>query len=199
MRPTATNADLPTTHDICVFIHNAFIDYLKQLKKDIQVCHSLVFLILFSLIDSLPPRGEYLPPWIFGPLTKRRRHFLGSQHIGFKWTSSRQKLGTSSLALSHSMGSLALTVGTTLVDISWVFVSGWASFLHQPRYISKSYYQLANSCFSSSVSQLTIPATTTLRATLSNAYSLPATSTHLILSNITYPASHMSSTSQLST
>lgn len=141
MRPAATNANLPTTHDICVFIHNVFISCLKQLKKDIQVCRPPLFLIPFSLIISLPPLGGYPPPWIFGPLTKQRWHFLDSQHIGFKWTPSR-KIGTSSLMLLCSMRSLVLTVGTILVGILWVFVSEWASFLHPLRYASKPFHSL---------------------------------------------------------
>ncbi|KIK76896.1 hypothetical protein PAXRUDRAFT_118093, partial [Paxillus rubicundulus Ve08.2h10] len=36
MRPGATNTDLPSTHDIATFIHNSFVDFIKQLKIDIQ-------------------------------------------------------------------------------------------------------------------------------------------------------------------
>ncbi|KIK73366.1 hypothetical protein PAXRUDRAFT_107698, partial [Paxillus rubicundulus Ve08.2h10] len=36
MKPTATKADLPSSHDVSVFIHNTFIDFLQQLKTDIQ-------------------------------------------------------------------------------------------------------------------------------------------------------------------
>ncbi|KAF8442871.1 hypothetical protein L210DRAFT_3397292 [Boletus edulis BED1] len=37
MRPNATKADIPSTHDISVYVHNEFIDFIKQLKVEIQV------------------------------------------------------------------------------------------------------------------------------------------------------------------
>ncbi|KAG2754231.1 hypothetical protein P692DRAFT_20721124 [Suillus brevipes Sb2] len=39
MRPSATKADIPSTHDITVFIHNSFLDFFKQIKSEIQVSH----------------------------------------------------------------------------------------------------------------------------------------------------------------
>lgn len=44
MRPNATKADLPSTHDIRTFIHNEFHGFMKQLKADVQVC---LFLLVF--------------------------------------------------------------------------------------------------------------------------------------------------------
>ncbi|KIM63723.1 hypothetical protein SCLCIDRAFT_99252, partial [Scleroderma citrinum Foug A] len=37
MRPSATQFDLPMTHNICMYIHNAFVDLLKDLKDNIQL------------------------------------------------------------------------------------------------------------------------------------------------------------------
>jgi hypothetical protein len=37
MRPKTTKNDLPSTHDVSVYIHNRFIDQLKLLKKEISV------------------------------------------------------------------------------------------------------------------------------------------------------------------
>lgn len=37
MRPKTTKKDLPSTHDLSVYIHNRFVDQLKLLKKDIAV------------------------------------------------------------------------------------------------------------------------------------------------------------------
>lgn len=37
MRPKATNADLPTTHDVTVYVHNQFVNWLKELKEQITV------------------------------------------------------------------------------------------------------------------------------------------------------------------
>ncbi|KIM57557.1 hypothetical protein SCLCIDRAFT_71914, partial [Scleroderma citrinum Foug A] len=36
MRPSATKADLPSSHDISTHIHNAFTDFLQQLKTDLK-------------------------------------------------------------------------------------------------------------------------------------------------------------------
>ncbi|KAH7903214.1 hypothetical protein BJ138DRAFT_978473, partial [Hygrophoropsis aurantiaca] len=32
MRPTATQADLPSSHDVTSHIHNSFIDHINELK-----------------------------------------------------------------------------------------------------------------------------------------------------------------------
>ncbi|KAH9920793.1 uncharacterized protein B0H18DRAFT_863555, partial [Fomitopsis serialis] len=32
MRPQTVNLDLPTTHDIKIFIHNAFVKHIEQLR-----------------------------------------------------------------------------------------------------------------------------------------------------------------------
>lgn len=37
MRPNATKADIPSSHDISTFVHNEFVDFIKQLKEEIQV------------------------------------------------------------------------------------------------------------------------------------------------------------------
>ncbi|KIK77282.1 hypothetical protein PAXRUDRAFT_167374 [Paxillus rubicundulus Ve08.2h10] len=36
MRPGDTNTDLPCTHDIMTFLHNSIVNFIKQLKIDIQ-------------------------------------------------------------------------------------------------------------------------------------------------------------------
>ncbi|KIK78605.1 hypothetical protein PAXRUDRAFT_163528 [Paxillus rubicundulus Ve08.2h10] len=36
MQPTATQADLPSTHDISMYIHNTFIDFFKEFKVKMQ-------------------------------------------------------------------------------------------------------------------------------------------------------------------
>ncbi|KAF8057817.1 hypothetical protein FPV67DRAFT_1429746, partial [Lyophyllum atratum] len=41
MRPTATKADLPSSHDVRNHIHNSFVERLNQLKKDIEVSQNL--------------------------------------------------------------------------------------------------------------------------------------------------------------
>ncbi|KAI0054955.1 hypothetical protein BV25DRAFT_1781585, partial [Artomyces pyxidatus] len=41
MRPKSTTADLPSTHDICVHIHNEFVKTLEGFSRDIKVMHTL--------------------------------------------------------------------------------------------------------------------------------------------------------------
>ncbi|KAG1855667.1 hypothetical protein DFJ58DRAFT_639966, partial [Suillus subalutaceus] len=36
MRPSATKTDIPSMHDITVFIHNSFLDFFSQIKSEIQ-------------------------------------------------------------------------------------------------------------------------------------------------------------------
>jgi len=40
MRPKTTQKDLPSRHNIEVYIHNAFVDWLKTLKREILVSKS---------------------------------------------------------------------------------------------------------------------------------------------------------------
>lgn len=53
MRPKSTTADLPSTHDISTYIHNAFIKFLDELKGQIQVSNTsmLSLLTLFMLLN----------------------------------------------------------------------------------------------------------------------------------------------------
>ncbi|KAF8239962.1 hypothetical protein L208DRAFT_1069493, partial [Tricholoma matsutake] len=37
MRPKAKIVDLPSTHNVMKYIHNQFVEWLKDLKKDITV------------------------------------------------------------------------------------------------------------------------------------------------------------------
>ncbi|KAM6491697.1 hypothetical protein JOM56_012859 [Amanita muscaria] len=37
MRPKTKRSELPSTHDVSVYIHNQCVDWLAQLKKDISV------------------------------------------------------------------------------------------------------------------------------------------------------------------
>jgi len=37
MRPSSTRADLPSAHDVTVFIHNQFVGLLNKLKERISV------------------------------------------------------------------------------------------------------------------------------------------------------------------
>lgn len=37
MKPKATRKDLPSSHEVQVYIHNAFVEWLKSLKEEFQV------------------------------------------------------------------------------------------------------------------------------------------------------------------
>jgi hypothetical protein len=39
MRPNTNKADLPTAHDVSLYIHNAFVNHLQEIKEEIQVTH----------------------------------------------------------------------------------------------------------------------------------------------------------------
>ncbi|KAI9567029.1 hypothetical protein HD554DRAFT_2024527, partial [Boletus coccyginus] len=55
VQPNTTKADLPSTHNISTFIHNEFVEFIKHLKAEIQVHHT-IFYFLFSanLYTHLP-------------------------------------------------------------------------------------------------------------------------------------------------
>ncbi|KAF8545727.1 hypothetical protein OG21DRAFT_1428745, partial [Imleria badia] len=71
MQPVATKSDLPTMHDVCMFIHNSFVDFLEWLKADIQV-FLLVYLPVSRshFICSLLPPARFRLQWISGQLTR---------------------------------------------------------------------------------------------------------------------------------
>ena len=56
MRPKTTKADVPTTHDIMSHLHNEFVEWLQQLKADIEVLEpiSLKTGLLILMFHSLP-------------------------------------------------------------------------------------------------------------------------------------------------
>ena len=45
-----TKKDLPSTHDVSVYLHNRFIDQLKLLKKEISVSTMPMILKYYSQI-----------------------------------------------------------------------------------------------------------------------------------------------------
>lgn len=51
MRPKSTKLDLPSTHDVNIYIHNAFAAFFKQLKENLAVSQSNY---LFSPSNRLP-------------------------------------------------------------------------------------------------------------------------------------------------
>jgi hypothetical protein len=42
MRPKAKNKDLPSTHDVAKYIHNQFVEWLTDLKKEISVSSTII-------------------------------------------------------------------------------------------------------------------------------------------------------------
>jgi hypothetical protein len=54
MRPKTANIDLPSTHDISSYIHNAFIKFLNELKGEIQVIYiNTIFPFLLRLLNAV--------------------------------------------------------------------------------------------------------------------------------------------------
>jgi len=49
MRPKAKIVDLPSTHNVMKYIHNQFIGWLKDLKKDITVSNTVIHYISPSI------------------------------------------------------------------------------------------------------------------------------------------------------
>ncbi len=41
MRPTSNKYDIPSSHDVSVYIHNKCIEWLNKLKDDIQVSEKM--------------------------------------------------------------------------------------------------------------------------------------------------------------
>lgn len=73
MRPRATSADLPSTHDVTVYINNEFIAVLTQLKARITVRHFLDLLLFADSANRLA-LARFPAPWMAGQQTIRRHH-----------------------------------------------------------------------------------------------------------------------------
>ena len=56
MRPLTKASDLPSTHETRLYLHNAFVQRLKKLKQDIEVC-----LLFVSLSERLLPPLQNAP------------------------------------------------------------------------------------------------------------------------------------------
>ncbi|KAG6814853.1 hypothetical protein H0H87_007008, partial [Tephrocybe sp. NHM501043] len=96
MRPKATKADLPSTHDVKVHIHNEFVRWLKELKADIMEAPGKISVTLDSWSED-KTRAAYLgttAAWIeplalflngadelFGPITTLRKKGQIVKHI----------------------------------------------------------------------------------------------------------------------
>jgi len=53
MWPSATKADLPSTHDITAFIHNSFVSFLKKIKEETKVMSSVYYSVLLFTKSSI--------------------------------------------------------------------------------------------------------------------------------------------------
>jgi hypothetical protein len=79
MRPHATTSDLPSTHDVTVFIHNEFLTLLdtfkKQLRVSLLVCCLITLAVEADFDEAAPGRvSTTIDGWSV-PTTKRS--FLG--------------------------------------------------------------------------------------------------------------------------
>ena len=57
MRPKTTRKDLPSRHDIEVYIHNEFVDWLKTLKSEILVSKKILFMLFGLTFMQEAPGG----------------------------------------------------------------------------------------------------------------------------------------------
>ena len=127
MRPRATKADIPSTHDITTFIHNAFTNFLKELKAEIKVCFFIFPSGTVSDHFVSPQQLDgYQPRWTLGPLNRQNQASLESLPTGFtsvKW------LGLPSGPFSQEwllfVASQALTLERISCTTSSSYVSGW--------------------------------------------------------------------------
>jgi hypothetical protein len=73
MRPRTTATDLPSTHDVTIFIHNQFISLVKTLKEEILVRFLMHVCRLHSQLTFGSVRlGRSLPQLMAGLLIRRR-------------------------------------------------------------------------------------------------------------------------------
>jgi hypothetical protein len=62
MWPKSTTSDLPSSHDIKVYLHNAFVKHINELKDEITVSNFIVSNLLKILICTCLSRrlqGKY--------------------------------------------------------------------------------------------------------------------------------------------
>jgi hypothetical protein len=78
MRPKTTLKDLPSTHNVSVYIHNSFIDRLKLLKKEISVSTNNINDIQVLLTKTCRRRLEKFQRQVMdGRQTTQRGRSLG--------------------------------------------------------------------------------------------------------------------------
>jgi hypothetical protein len=78
MRPKANKLDVPSSHDVSVYIHNSCVEWLKKLKGDILVSAKKAYQgIEHSWTDFRQLPGRYQARQMDGPRTIQRRRFWG--------------------------------------------------------------------------------------------------------------------------
>jgi hypothetical protein len=79
MRPHASKADIPSTHDVTQYIHNEFVSLLGKFKMDILVCpqSSTTFHVdSVTQVTSSLPLAKSPAPSMAEPSTQLKRHSL---------------------------------------------------------------------------------------------------------------------------
>ena len=77
MRPKTTRKDLPSRHDIEVYIHNEFVDWLKTLKTEILVSNETLFRLFGLTSIHRKPLGESRRLQMGGRQTIQKGRFWG--------------------------------------------------------------------------------------------------------------------------
>lgn len=78
MRPNATKADVPSSHDITTYIHNEFVSFIKQLKVEIQVSYSFTFFSMaLTTSEQSPSTGRVSTTMDLWSVDQTKASFLG--------------------------------------------------------------------------------------------------------------------------
>jgi len=77
MRPKTTRKDLPSRHNIEVYIYNKFVDWLKILKTEILVGNKTAFLQVVLTFIHRKPSARSHQLQMGGQQTTQKGHFWG--------------------------------------------------------------------------------------------------------------------------
>ncbi len=106
MRPKTTRKDLPSRHDIKVYIHNEFVDWLKTLKSEILVSKKTLFM-LFGLTSMQEAPGGISSTADGWTADNTKGSFLGMtaswiEVKGGKWKLRSEVVGFQPVSGDHS-------------------------------------------------------------------------------------------------
>lgn len=111
MRPKTTKNDIPSSHDVSVYLHNHFIDQLKLLKSEIMVSIMLMILKCYSqLLQNAPGKISTTSDGWTADNTKGSFLGMTAHWIAVKdekWTLRSEVVGFQPISGEHSGENLA--------------------------------------------------------------------------------------------